>query len=161
MKYQFLFSIIFLFKIVTASAQHTGSSDLSDLKWPLGNWQMEKKNGLLLESWQQDNDSTFSETSYLQNTSGERKLLEKVQIIMRDNQLYYVPTVADQNNQQPIKFLITTSSKNHFVAENPEHDFPKRIMYEMRGKDSLYARIDGGSAMPGKKSDFYYSRQKK
>ncbi len=160
MKHWFLFAGFFLMNITTAFTQQKSSPDLSDLKWLIGEWQMEKKNGLLTESWQQADDSTLSESSYLLKTSGEKKLLENVQIVLRENHLYYLPTVSDQNNQQPVKFLITASSGNHFVAENPQHDFRKRIIYEMINQDSLHARIDGGPGMPEKKSDFYYSRQK-
>ncbi len=147
--------------VLTGFTQQKLSSNLSDLKWLIGTWQMEKKNGLLTETWQQTNDSTFDESSYLQKTSGEKKLLENVQIVFRENNLYYIPTVSDQNNQQPVKFLITSTSNNKFIAEDPDHDFPKRIVYEMINPDSIHARIDGSTSMPEKKIDFYYSRQKK
>ncbi|MEP6583715.1 MAG: DUF6265 family protein [Ginsengibacter sp.] len=160
MKLVFIFTLIFLIKIPVSFSQKQ-SSNLSDLAWLLGDWQMNKKNGLLSESWQQIDDSTFQESSYMQKNSGEKILLEKVQIVARRNELYYIPTVADQNNQQPVKFRITTISKEAFTAENAEHDFPKRIFYKIISHDSLYARIDGGTSMPEKKSDFYYSRQKK
>ncbi|MEO8569118.1 MAG: DUF6265 family protein [Ginsengibacter sp.] len=160
MKYPGTLSVVFLMNILTGFTQQKTSSELRSLNWLIGTWQMEKKNGLLTESWQQTNDSTFDESSYLQKTSGERKLLENVQIVFRENNLYYIPTVSEQNNRQPVKFLITSSSNKMFIAENPEHDFPKRIVYEMISPDSLHARIDGGPSMPDKKSDFYYSRQK-
>ena len=160
MKYQLIFTIILLIIALTGSAQQKAFSKLSDLDWILGSWQMEKKNGLLIESWQQANDSTLDENSYLQKTSGEKKLLERVQIVFREKNLYYIPTVSDQNDQQPIKFLISVASNKKSIAENPEHDFPKRIIYELINQDSLHARIDGGPSMPEKKSDFNYSRKK-
>lgn len=147
--------------VLTGFTQQKPSSNLSDLKWLIGTWQMEKKNGLLTETWQQTNDSTFDESSYFQKTSDEKKLLENVQIVFRENNLYYIPTVSDQNNQQPVKFLITSTSNNKLIAEDPDHDFPKRIVYEMINPDSIHARKDGGTSMPEKKIDFYYSRQKK
>lgn len=159
MKYQFIFALLLIITL-TGNAQQKAFSKLSDLDWLLGSWQMEKKNGLLIESWQQTNDSTFEESSYLLRTTGEKKLLENVQIVFRETDLFYISTVSDQNNQQPIKFLITASSNKKFIAENPEHDFPKRIIYELINQDSIHARIDGGPSMPDKKSDFHYSRQK-
>ena len=161
MKYLLFLITISLIKITCSFSQKQATSHLSNLGWLLGDWQMEKKDGLLIESWQQANDSTLEESSYMQKNSGEKKLLEKVQLVSRQDSLYNIPVVADQNGQRPVKFLITSFSKKEFTAENPEHDFPKRIFYEMISPDSLHARIDGGRLMPEKKSDFYYLRRKK
>ncbi len=160
MKYGYVFIIAFSFFTTKAHAQNSSASKLRELDWLLGTWQMEKKGGILTENWQQINDSTFDESSYMQKAQGEKKLLEKVQIVFRDNELFYIPVVSDQNNQQPVTFKITESSQQKFVAENPMHDFPKRIIYEKISPDSIHALIDGWPQMPGKKSDFYYSRQK-
>ncbi|MEP7232543.1 MAG: DUF6265 family protein [Ginsengibacter sp.] len=160
MKCQYFFIVAFSFHTLIGYSQNSASK-LQDLNWLLGTWRMEKKGGILIESWQQVNDSTFEETSFLLKASGEKKLLEKVQIVSRGDKLFYIPTVADQNGQQPVKFEITSFSGNEFIAENPAHDFPKRIIYKAITQDSLHARIDGGPSMPEKKSDFYYVRQNK
>ena len=46
-----------------------------------------------------------------------------------------------------------------FVFENPEHDFPKRIVYKLITTDSLHAYIDDGKEDSKKKQNFYYKRQ--
>ncbi len=160
MKYQYPFIVAFSFLTLMGHAQNSNSK-LQDLNWLLGTWQMEKNGGILTEEWQQANDSTFEETSFLLKGSGEKKLLERVQIVSRGDKLFYIPTVADQNGQQSVKFEITSFSANEFIAENPAHDFPKRIIYKAITQDSLHAKIDGGPSMPEKKSDFYYVRQNK
>ena len=58
--------------------------------------------------------------------------------------IFYTSTVADQNSNQPIAFILNSSAKNIFIFENSEHDFPKRIIYELITKDSIHAYIDGG-----------------
>ncbi len=142
------------------SAGEMHASKLESFNWLLGSWQMQKKSGILTESWKQSNDSTFEGNSYLIKTTGEKMLLENVQLVNRGQQFFYIPTTANQNNQQPVSFTITSHNNESFTAENPQHDFPKRIIYTLINKDSLHAVIDGGPGMPQKKSTFYYSRQK-
>ena len=43
----------------------------------------------------------------------------------------------------PTEFTLTAHAAQRAVFENPQHDFPKRIIYERRG-DVMNARIDGG-----------------
>jgi hypothetical protein len=43
------------------------------------------------------------------------------------------------------------------VFVNPEHDFPKRIAYELRGDGLLRVRVDDG-ADGGEGEDFAYRR---
>ena len=81
MKQQFILCTIFLMFVIKGYAQQKNTLKISSLDWLLGKWQMEKNSGLLTESWQQSNDSTFEGISYLQKASGEKKLLEKVQIV--------------------------------------------------------------------------------
>jgi hypothetical protein len=86
--------------------------------------------------------------------------LEKIHLAFRNGNYYYIPTVKNQNGEQPVEFKITSNNETGFVAENPLHDFPKRISYTLVNKDSIHAVIDDGAATPVKKSNFYYSRKK-
>ena len=85
-------------------------------------------------------------------------VLENIMLTYRDNKYYYIPTAKGQNDNKPVSFEITFFNEKGFVAENPEHDFPKRITYQLINTDSIHAFIDGGAAMPEKKGDFYFSR---
>ena len=153
-------TLLLLITSICFSAGERKISKLDSFNWILGNWYMQKKSGLITESWQKSNDSTFNGNSYLIKTTGEKMLLENIELVYRQQQLLYIPTTANQNNQQPVRFTITSHTNESFTAENPEHDFPKRITYTMINKDSLHAVTDGGPVMPQKKSAFYYSRQK-
>jgi hypothetical protein len=135
---------------------------MSSFEWIIGSWTMQKRNGgAIMENWMQGNDSTLSGESLNFSVTGQFKVTETLQLVFRNGVYYYISTVKGQNNEQPVKFKITSHSENRFVAENPEHDFPKRITYNQVSMDSIHAFIDGGPSMPEKKSDFYYSRYKK
>ena len=153
-------ALLLLITSICFSAGEKHTSKLNSFSWLLGSWQMQKKSGVITESWKQSNDSTMDGNSYLIKPTGEKMLLENVQLVYRGQQFFYIPTTANQNNQQPVSFTITSHSNENFTAENPAHDFPKRIVYTMINRDSLHAVIDGGPDMPKKKSTFYYSRQK-
>ncbi|HMU47665.1 MAG TPA: DUF6265 family protein [Chitinophagaceae bacterium] len=151
----------FLFGTALLIVLSTGENRLKDFSWLKGSWQMKKKNGSIIrENWESLNDSTMSGKSSYVSSSGPESVSETLSIILRDSKYYYVSIVKGQNNNQAVAFRITTFSGKGFIAENPKHDFPKRITYELVNQDSIHAFIDGGPSMPGKKSDFYYSRQK-
>lgn len=128
--------------------------------WLQGSWQMQTRRGTITEKWAISNDSTLAGTSMMTRADGTEIPLEKIELSHRNGHYYYIPTVKNQNGEQPVEFKITSHSEKGFVAENPQHDFPKRISYKLVNKDSIHAVIDDGSATPVKKSDFYYSRKK-
>ncbi|MDX1936935.1 MAG: DUF6265 family protein [Flavihumibacter sp.] len=155
--YKLITILVFLGSSIIAAAQ---TPKLSDCKWLLGSWQAERRNGMVTESWQQQNDSTFTATSYRVNAAGEKKLLEQIVLSESKGRLFYIPTANGQNNNQPVRFEVTQLTKESFVAENALHDFPKRITYKKISADSLYACVDGGAADAEKKIEFNYTRQK-
>lgn len=129
-------------------------------RWLEGTWFMKVKRGTIIETWQKNNDSSLLGSSKMITLSGGERVLENLELTHVSGVYYYISAVNGQNNNQPVRFRITSHSENGFVAENPEHDFPKRITYQLINKDSIHAFIDGGSQQPDKKSDFYYSRTK-
>jgi len=143
---------------VTDTALLNGS--VKSFHWLKGSWQMQTRRGIITEKWAVANDSTLAGENILARADGTEILLEKIQLAFRNGNYYYIPTVKNQNVEQPVEFKITSHSETGFVAENPQHDFPKRISYTLVNKDSIHAIIDDGTAAPVKKSNFYYSRKK-
>lgn len=134
---------------------------MQSFKWLEGSWVMKKKNGSsIMESWHPHNDSTMLGESMNFSATGQSKVLENLKLSYQSGSYYYISKVNGQNNNQEVAFKITSHSEKGFVAEKPDHDFPKRITYDLVNKDSIHAFIDGGPSMPEKKSDFYYSRNK-
>lgn len=135
---------------------------MGSFKWLVGSWSMNSTNALIIETWVPMSDTSFEgeSTKYNKKTT-ETVPLEKVRLVCRNKEYFYIPVARGQNKNQPIEFKITSVSKKGFAAENPSHDFPKRITYVLKGKDSLHAFIDGGPALPSKRSDYYYARVKR
>ncbi len=161
MKRLVIFSGITLISAAFSNKENSYASNMHSFSWLIGAWKMETKRGVICEKWKSSNDSTLSGKSMLvKNTTGDTVFLEKIQLVYRNNAYFYIPVAEGQNNNDPVEFKITSYNANGFVAENPDHDFPKRIMYNLITKDSIHAVIDGGPAIPLKKSNFYYSRIK-
>jgi hypothetical protein len=71
---------------------------------------------------------------------GERvSSYEALRLHERDGRLVYT---AAPSGQATTDFTSTAVSDAEVVFENPEHDFPQRIVYTLVGADSLRARVE-------------------
>lgn len=116
--------------------------NLENASWLIGKWQNNSTDGNATEIWEKKNDSTFAGKSYFV-TGNDTVSSETISIEQSGNQLFYIPTVKEQNSAQPIKFTLTLSTNKHLVFENPKHDFPQKISYTQITNDSLLAEISG------------------
>ena len=67
---------------------------------------------------------------------------EYLRIEQREDGIYYV---AHPRARCPgTDFKLTRLSSSEAVFENPQHDFPKRIIYRKTSEDALTAGIDAG-----------------
>lgn len=129
--------------------------------WPAqvlaGSWLMNTSRGQTLETWESAGPNHMLCKSY-RIIAQDTVLLESIQLAKTGDEINYISTVTGQNGGKPIKFTMTSSANNRYVFENPNHDFPKRIVYDLLSKDIIHAWIDGGEQAKMKRSDFYYHR---
>lgn len=128
--------------ICSVSCKENKYTELAKVKWVLGNWENISPQGTLRESWEKQNDSTFLGNSYFLKDK-DTLFSEKITLQQRGDQLSYVPVVPNQNSGKAISFVMTSVSDKQFVFENPKHDFPQRITYNLIRKDSISAQISG------------------
>ncbi len=124
-----------------------------------GTWKMQTKRGAICEEWKVVNKDYLQSKGYYVK-GADTIVNETVALQNKADGIFYTSTVSNQNDRKPIAFKLTSSASGKFVFENPEHDFPKRIVYELINKDSLHAFIDDGNEASNKRSHFYYSRVK-
>ena len=120
----------------------TGFNELEKANWLIGEWQNNTPEGNATEAWEKKNDSTFAGKSYVV-VGKDTVFSETLSIGQIGKELFYISTVKDQNNEQPIKFSLTSSTSKQLVFENPKHDFPQKISYTLITNDSLLAEISG------------------
>jgi len=110
--------------------------------WLIGEWENNFEGGRSFEGWVMESDSLLSGLSYTID-NGDTVQYETVQLVQRGIDLFYIPTVSDQNESQPVEFKLTIFTDSTLVFENPEHDFPQKISYINYRGDSLLAEISG------------------
>ena len=133
--YKFL--MLFLAASITSSAQKT-----EQLKWMVGTWKITAGANTIIEEWNISNDSTLAGKSYFVKNGTDTIPQETIEIAFRNGDWYYIPTVKNQNNAQPVPFKVIFLRGMEFISENPAHDFPQRIAYR-RIKNQIFASIEG------------------
>lgn len=118
------------------------NTSISNAKWLLGKWENQTQRGKMVEEWSSVNDSVYAGRSYM-ITATDSISLESIALKKEGTDLFYIPTVKGQNNDQPVKFKLTSSSSNQLIFENPAHDFPQKITYTLESENSLMAEISG------------------
>jgi len=149
--------ILFLLAVYQVDAQYQ-SKEFTPLNALVGNWSMETKKGMIHESWIKVDDSTLRSKSFRLNGT-DTVLLEEVDLVMRLGNIYYMPIVQGQNNHQPVLFKLSKLENGIYTFENPEHDFPQRVIYELPKENKLHAWIEGTSKGTFKKSDYFFTRE--
>lgn len=133
--------------------------ELDKAKWILGNWEKKDSLGTLTESWQTLNDSTFSGESYYITSNKDTVHKETIELIQNSDFLLYNATVKGENNDGTITFQMTESTDSLLVFENPKHDYPQKIRYQLNKDNSIIATVSG--KQNGKESSEGYLIQKK
>ncbi len=139
--------------LVTLTPQTTS---LSELAWIAGDWQTAPGGRRQIEEhWTGVAGGTMMGVS--RTVAGDKTVeFEYLRIEQRADGIYYV---AHPKARCPATdFKLTKASATEAVFENPQHDFPKRIIYRKTGDDSLTASIDGGEG--SKAMTFSFTRVK-
>ena len=117
-------------------------SEIKQLSWLVGKWEMDTHPGLTTETWSILNDSVFSGTSLTVGSGKDTIFFETITIEQRGKEVFYFPVIKEQHNGKPTLFKLTNAMDNRVVFENPGHDFPQKILYQLKG-DSLIGEISG------------------
>ncbi len=130
-------AIIFISSVCLAfiSIEKTGDKVFDQLYRLEGKWIMKTKKGAIGEEW------IKIDKDYLQNRGfmirgNDTFTTERVALKNTAAGIFYTSTVEDQNNRQPIAFRLTAAQDDTFVFENPQHDFPQRIIYSKTFKSN-------------------------
>jgi hypothetical protein len=107
--------------------------------WLAGCWQQRSGNRESLEMWMAPAGGLMLGASRTL-VGGAVREYEQLLIRMENGKLVFTATPS---GQQTASFTSTSVTDTSFVVENPQHDFPQRIIYRRRGADSLIARIEG------------------
>lgn len=115
--------------------------DTSRVDWLIGYWQRTNPTeGVTAhERWEKTSATELTGWGVAMR-NGDTTFVEKLQIILRNDTLYYVADVVE--NPEPVYFQFTSITVDGFVSENAAHDFPKKIQYQL-ANDTLTAITSG------------------
>lgn len=136
------------------AGQKTG---IERLEWISGCWVLDDGKERTEETWMKPAGQSMVGMSRTV-AGGKTVHTEYVQIREANGQIAYI--VALGMGAKPTVFKMIKSSDNEVVFENPEHDFPQRIIYRRESADALFARIEGAEKGVNKGMDFRYKRSK-
>lgn len=128
----------------------TNQKDLKTFTIFVGKWQLEDSN--TFESW--ENHDTFLSGRVYKIENTDTLIVEKLRIFPDKNIVFYEATVPSQNNGNPVRFKLTQQNNSEFQFENPNHDFPQKIIYTFKNKNELTATISGEN----KQASFNYRK---
>ncbi|HXF48539.1 MAG TPA: DUF6265 family protein [Verrucomicrobiae bacterium] len=129
---------------------------LADLRWLSGCWDDGDTLGRYEEHWMKPAGTSVLGMSRTV-ADGETIAYEFLRIQeQKDGAIYYV---ANPSGQKPDSFKLVKSERNMWIFENPQHDFPQKVIYRLNG-DSLIARIEGTADGKVRGIDFPMKRAK-
>ena len=125
------FALLLLLALPLSAADPT----VADLAWISGHW----SEGGVEEVWLAPKGDLMLGMSRTIRANG-KTAFEFIRIAKTEDGIAYI---AQPGGKPPTFFKLIESKPGRAVFANPQHDFPKRIVYELRdGK--LCARVDDG-----------------
>jgi hypothetical protein len=128
---------------------------IADLTWISGAWVLEHGGTRTEETWSPAASNAILGMS--RTLRGDRMVaFEFLRIVQRNDGIFYV---AQPGGRPATDFKLTSFDGSTAIFENPQHDFPKRILYTRNPDGSLTARIDAGAGVTEGAMDFPFKRR--
>lgn len=134
--------VLLFITLILFSCKTYQTNKIIKVDWLIGTWEIKSSKGAVYETWKKNNNYEFEGKSYIIKNS-DTIVLETIKLIMESDDIFYIPTVKNQNKGLPVRFEAKKFSKDLLLFVNKEHDFPQNISYKRITKDSLVAKISG------------------
>lgn len=116
-----------------------------------GTWRVENKKSY--EHWNRIDDDSLKGFSY-RIEDGQLVVSEYLDIFRKGREIIYTALVLNQNQRKGISFKLTKTN-DMFIFENPDHDFPKKIIYQLLTDTEILVKISDGN-----KKEYAYKMEK-
>ena len=132
-------------------------ADIPDLRWMAGCWSQDGQESGSVEQWTAPAGGTMLGMSRM--VSGGKTVAFEFLRITEDED-GWIWLVASPSGQETARFKLVNMSANEVIFENPEHDFPQRIIYRLDSDGNLVGRIEGEVNGTARAADFPMTRTK-
>lgn len=135
-------SFLLLCLVLQTPAQANSCATLESLAWLVGQWHSKNSKFNINESWQQISNKTFEGSGYTYSIKNNKMVsAETLRLVAMSGEVFYIAKVA--SNNLPVAFKLTSCTANTAIFENPQHDFPKKISYQMNKDKSMTVVVSG------------------
>lgn len=148
--------ILVLLVAIGGFANASSSGSIQELNWMAGQWRGDYHGAVM--------DAFYSEPAgqmilgQTKISSGDQvEFFEFEKIVQVNDTIELTPMPFGQID---VTFGLKEITKNRVVFENPQHDFPTRIIYELKESGDLFARIEGMQNGSPASEDFLFSKVK-
>jgi hypothetical protein len=142
-------AILVLTSSATAAAEPGPTLDQFD--WLVGSWEREVGDGVSIEEWTRVSANVIEGTTVVR-IGDALEITEHLRIERFGDRIYYIALPGE--NAMPTPFELVQHEQGRWVFENPEHDFPTRIIYLSLDATHLRVRIEGPGGEGGIDFDF-------
>jgi len=149
---------LFIIMLVFYACSPKQDIKLSQLNWIKGTWMMQGKEGIFIEHWEADTDSSLKGKGFFISKEKDTGFSEQLWMVNRNDTLFY-KTITVHNGIQPVYFTETKFNEDEIIFENPYHDFPQKIHYTKINKDSLVITVSGMEDGNQRKEQFFLKRK--
>lgn len=126
---------------VTAHAQAPAvAATLQDFAWLAGHWRIERPDRQVDEQWMAPAGGLMMGMA---RSIEAGKVREYEFTLLRQESNGDIVYVASPSKQDETIFKLTSLRNGEAVFENPQHDFPKKVIYTRKADGSLLAAIEG------------------
>jgi len=145
----------FLLLLCAAAALAADPPDVTSLGWISGCWEMRRGPLVVEETWMKPAGQTMLGLGRTVR-EGRTVSYEYLRLHVKDGSIYYTARPSNAASETPFK--LARGSDTEAVFENPEHDFPQRLIYRRLPDGSLAARIEGTVKGKQRAQDFSFQR---
>ena len=148
---------ILLFALAGTAQAQTAKPSINDLAWLAGCWEANLRGREVNEQWMKPGGGIMLGMARTVS-QGKAAEFEFTQIRQdKDGAIYYV---AKPSGQAEASFKLVKLQNKEAVFENPQHDFPQRILYRLQPDGSLFARVEATVKGQTRGIDYPYKRAK-
>jgi len=145
-----LVSLLLVAWLTTAAAQ---TDSVQQLSWMAGCWSVTRGNVAIEEHWMKPAGEIMLGMGRTVR-DGKAIEFEFLRIASIDGKLAYI---ARPSGQPEATFALRSLADDEIVFENPEHDYPQRVIYR-RTATGVTARVEGATEGRVRGTDYVYQR---
>lgn len=153
----FLTVALSLLALSSVAQAQPAKPTINDLSWLAGCWEANLRGREVNEQWMKPGGGIMLGMARTV-AQGKAAEFEFTQIREdKDGSIYYV---AKPSGQAEASFKLVKLQNKEAVFENPQHDFPQRIIYRLEAGGSLFARVEATAKGQTRGIDYPYKRAK-